>query len=272
MGCANINVCDGFGFSPVFIAAQRNSVDCLRMLVAASADVNKCRDDTKVSPVYIAAFENNVNCLRILIDASANVHSCRDSGESPVFISVFKNSVGCLRMLIDSSADINQRNARGVGPVYAAVWSNSSDCLRLLIRHSADLRTADGRRPLLQEAVDKGNTANVCVLLQAGCSPTNLNLAPASGEVQFPFEHRLHHWRPDLHFHCRDATLVGVILHALNCDYFTPGFVPGDVFFEILTFFTGAWRPNAEAGCVDVTHAHNYYDFPLWHIFASLLF
>eukprot|EP00746_Dinoflagellata_sp_MGD_P157565 gnl/MRDRNA2_/MRDRNA2_86244_c0_seq1.p1 gnl/MRDRNA2_/MRDRNA2_86244_c0~~gnl/MRDRNA2_/MRDRNA2_86244_c0_seq1.p1 ORF type:complete len:387 (-),score=63.20 gnl/MRDRNA2_/MRDRNA2_86244_c0_seq1:68-1165(-) len=62
------------GATAVYIAAERNSFDCLCLLVKARADVNITTHDG-ISPIQIAAELKNRECIELLAAQGADVHS-----------------------------------------------------------------------------------------------------------------------------------------------------------------------------------------------------
>jgi ankyrin repeat protein len=63
--------------TPLFIAAQKNRLDVLKMLIAAEADVNIARDVSGCTPLFIAAQKGHAGVVDLLIAAGANVNATR---------------------------------------------------------------------------------------------------------------------------------------------------------------------------------------------------
>ena len=69
---ADIDQTDGSEATPLFIAAQANSVDCVQLLVEHKADINRARKDG-TTPAYVAALKNSVEVLQLLLSAKADI-------------------------------------------------------------------------------------------------------------------------------------------------------------------------------------------------------
>ena len=71
------------------LAAASGQEECLKLLIAAGADVN-CLDDSMETPLHAAARKNYLNCLRKLISHGAII-SAKDIGGSTVELETSTN-------------------------------------------------------------------------------------------------------------------------------------------------------------------------------------
>jgi hypothetical protein len=109
----NKTVCttDYRGFSPAWAAAASGNADCLQLLLAAGADVNKCNEDG-VAPVCIAAQKGHVACLVHLLHARCDVHVLDKRGQSPMLVACLHGNAEVVSLLLAAGADASQRGTR----------------------------------------------------------------------------------------------------------------------------------------------------------------
>jgi ankyrin repeat protein len=79
------------------MAAQKGHAECLKLLLAAGGDVNKCNKNG-ASPIIIAAKNGDAECLKLLIGASADPRSSW-KGTSALDIARRKQHSECTRLL-----------------------------------------------------------------------------------------------------------------------------------------------------------------------------
>ena len=71
--------------SPVGVAAARNHVNVVRMLLSAKADVD-ATDPVGCTPIAYAARNGREHAVEVLLEARANVNRRTNSGRTPVFL------------------------------------------------------------------------------------------------------------------------------------------------------------------------------------------
>jgi ankyrin repeat protein len=81
----------------LYIASRNGHADCLKLLLAAGGDVNKCMNDG-ASPIFIAAQSGHADCLNLLLGAGADPRS-RFNGTSALDIARRKGHTACVRAL-----------------------------------------------------------------------------------------------------------------------------------------------------------------------------
>mmetsp|Transcript_12923 Transcript_12923/g.25245 ORF Transcript_12923/g.25245 Transcript_12923/m.25245 type:complete len:327 (-) Transcript_12923:455-1435(-) len=120
------------GVTPCFIAAQQGHLSCLKILIAARANVDQPTNGG-VTPVCIAAAEGYDECLQALIDAGANVNTVTAGGVTPVYIAAQKGKASCLRVLANASANCNTPTNDGSSAMFIAAHEGHLDCVRELL-------------------------------------------------------------------------------------------------------------------------------------------
>jgi hypothetical protein len=66
------------GASALWIAACNGHSDCVQILIAANADLDKESSDHQMTPVYMASQNGHLACLQALVNARANLSKCEE--------------------------------------------------------------------------------------------------------------------------------------------------------------------------------------------------
>src|SRR5499426_2435582 len=121
---------------PLVEAAARGSVQGVRDLIAAGADLNQ-RDENGITALIISAYAGNVEIVRLLLALKANPNVANNDGETALHTS--------------------------------AAHANSDEIVPLLIAAGGKIEKADkwGRTPLLVQAL-MGRIGGIKALLAAG--------------------------------------------------------------------------------------------------------
>jgi len=126
----------------LLIAAAMNSVDALKELIKAGANIEA--ENQFGSPLLVATANNHVNAMKELISAGANIErGDLIFGRTPLFIAAANNSVDALKELIKAGANIESVDMFGRTPLARAAERNCLDALKQLISAGANIETVD---------------------------------------------------------------------------------------------------------------------------------
>lgn len=122
---------------PLFRAAESGSVECIRLLLDAGADV-RTRDSSKRTAMY---FAGSVEIVRALMQAGLPLEDADEYGWSPL-VNAFSDGPSAehrVRALIEAGANLNATHDRGYTVFMSAVGSGRYPVLlRLLVAAGAD--------------------------------------------------------------------------------------------------------------------------------------
>jgi ankyrin repeat protein len=104
---SDVNVKDQRESTPLMYAAAYGSIDAMKLLVEAGADVN-AKNTFDVTALMWCA--NDLAKVRLLVEKGANVNARSKQGRTPLLIAAAhdRNSA-VVKLLIDKSADITSR-------------------------------------------------------------------------------------------------------------------------------------------------------------------
>jgi ankyrin repeat protein len=97
-------------------------------------------------PLIIAAYKNQVECVQILLNNGANINQSSPEGTAIVG-TCFKNNVPLTKLLLENGASPNEKGNGGYTPLIFAVQHGNKELVELLLQHNAltDLVDDTGR-------------------------------------------------------------------------------------------------------------------------------
>jgi ankyrin repeat protein len=132
-------------------AAEAGTLEDVRKLIEAGADVNMVTDDQRRrSPLHAALERRDLAMVEYLLDRGADLVG-RGSGYSMLFVAAtHRYSVEMTDLLLRHGADPNATDRHGSTPLFSVAASRWFDVLEALIRGGADVnfRDPDGSTPL----------------------------------------------------------------------------------------------------------------------------
>ena len=159
-------------------AIRNDDLQTLRGLVKAST-VNS-KDQRESTPLMYAAAYGSVDAMKMLIDAGADVNA-KNSFDATALMWC-ANDMAKVRLLIDKGANVNARSKQGRTPLMiASAGDGASQIVKLLIEKGADISVKDkSNSTALLEAVDANDNATIRLLIEKGA---DLNARNKSGDT-----------------------------------------------------------------------------------------
>jgi ankyrin repeat protein len=187
------------------IAYSRGSIESLKLLIAAGADVNGW--DYEKQPLSLFTYSGDIASMKLLLEANADVNGRRHAEIFPLYYAARLGNLEMANFLISAGADVTIRNSTNLTCLHAVVlscipgeWTRSEeyykgvhdllplyaeklnktpcDCpgvFNALVDAKADInaRGPDGMTPL-HTATLKKNIEAVNALLAAGADPNDV--------------------------------------------------------------------------------------------------
>ncbi|MBL7670223.1 MAG: ankyrin repeat domain-containing protein [Bdellovibrionaceae bacterium] len=180
-----INKWDDAYLYPLMRAAQHNSLDVVKVLVGAGADVNAIlafeRNMGGVmvkgdSALWFAARFNSVDVVEFLLASGAR-------GGQSALVQAGYRSWEIVKLFLDAGLDVNKQDEHGQSVLYTATrrpFDKESEAVILgLIKAGADVNqsTPANSQTALMNAAEKGSTSLIKLLLKAGANKNAENFA-----------------------------------------------------------------------------------------------
>lgn len=132
-------VMDG-GMTALHCAAETASVDTMRVLVRAGADVAAVSEGGRTA-LHHAAARGSLDMITALVDVGANIEAPRDDGRTALHSAVQMSTVDAARVLLEVGANLYAKGHDGKTPLDLAVQSNNSDMMEVRRRAQHDRST-----------------------------------------------------------------------------------------------------------------------------------
>ena len=86
------------GTTPIYVAAQENHIEVVKLLMYSTNNPNEpCNDGT--TPIFMAAYENHIEIVKLLMNTTENPNQARNDGATPLSIATQKNHLEIVQLL-----------------------------------------------------------------------------------------------------------------------------------------------------------------------------
>ena len=171
--------------TPLVKACRRKSLEIVRLLVEAGADVNGLEKDRRVndrgevhwflqSPLEKVVGED-LEIVRYLISKGAKVNEKLTDGRTVIFLPAYEGDLETLEVLVAAGADVNVVDDIGYTPLKHAVMGRKPEAIRLLVAKGAKVNQAPTKvnvgETALHVAIASGFPDIVQLLLELKANP-----------------------------------------------------------------------------------------------------
>jgi len=154
--------------SPLHYAALNSHIEVVKLLIENGADVHtKIKDD--YPPLYWAAENDHLEIVKLLIEKGADLDAESKYGNSTLCLAIEKGHLAIVKLLIEKGADIHVKNKHGYTPLCLAAQNGHLEIVELLIEKGSDIHVKNGNSntPLCL-AAQKGHSKIVKLLIEKG--------------------------------------------------------------------------------------------------------
>jgi uncharacterized protein len=121
----------------VYAAAKRADVAALRAALDSGASTTWADAHNACTPLHWAAHEGSSDCVRLLLAAGADVAARALDGCTPLHSAAAQGHAACCRLLMEGGAAVDAADADGDTPLRLAMTRGHADCANLLLSRGA---------------------------------------------------------------------------------------------------------------------------------------
>lgn len=153
---AEINKCDGKGWTSLHYAVFSGHVSLIKRFLAKFSDVNSLRDKQQRTLLHLAAMHSEKEPTEILLNAGAEINAKDEKDYTPLHnavekaVSQNKENNSVVKTLLEKGANPNIQTSNGDTPLHIATRSQKGFLIQLLLEHNADCEILNnkGEAPL----------------------------------------------------------------------------------------------------------------------------
>ena len=163
----NPDLRDARGSTPLMHAAAIGSIDAMRLLIKAGADVN-AKNGLDTSVLVWGALDKQK--AKLLLDAGAKVNAATKLGRTPLLMAAGRpGSAETVRLMLAKGADTTAADVRGNTALLEAARVNDMEMIRLLAEKKVDINAGDfAGITALGHAASHSNLEAIQLLLRKG--------------------------------------------------------------------------------------------------------
>ena len=164
---SDVNLKDQKESTPLLYAAAFGSVDAVKILLDAGADVN-AKNALLVSPLLWCA--GDLEKVRLLVSKGADVNARSKQGQTPLLIAASHDGASeIVKLLLDKGADASARGFMNSTTLLSATYANDTAIVKLLLEKNVDINAKDVTgNTALMNAASYGNVEVTRMLLAKG--------------------------------------------------------------------------------------------------------
>lgn len=193
----SVDILDEYGRTPLMTAAEYGREEIVRLLLDHGADVN-ARSENGVTPLLYASGKEatSIECLKLLLNAGANVNAATNiTGSTPLIRAVGTGKTEAIKLLIAYGAAVNSQTNNGTTALMRVYdLPDKSNNLRLLLEAKADINIRDNQGfTALMRAIFYGRLAQAITLIEHGA---NVNMVSKYGDTALSIAKEVNHGKP----------------------------------------------------------------------------
>jgi ankyrin repeat protein len=150
-------------------AAKHGRVEACQILIKHGANVNGTERQKQLSPLAAAVSANSLEIVKLLLAAGASANDESDARTPAIVWAAWGKDIKILELLIKSKADVNAPDFDGTRALHIAAQLGWDEAIRTLVAAGANLEATDNQgQTALHLAAQSGATGAIRILLKAG--------------------------------------------------------------------------------------------------------
>ncbi|HEV8037632.1 MAG TPA: ankyrin repeat domain-containing protein [Bryobacteraceae bacterium] len=178
----DVNTKDQHESTPLMYAAAYGSLDAMRLLLGAGANVNAKNAFDTTALLWCAG---DLAKVRLLVEKGANINARSKQGRTPLIIAAAQDGNSeTVKLLLEKGADVSARTQSENSALHVAAEANDTESVRLLLSRGVEINAKNrfGDTALMYAAA-LGNIESMKLLLAKGADVNVVDL-PDGGRVK----------------------------------------------------------------------------------------
>jgi len=139
---ADINVTDGYGHTPLMIAAGYGKYDTVRYLVEQGADIH-LKNIKGYNALLISSKYGQFQIVKYLIEKGANLYEKNNKGDNAFLLCLRHDDINMVKFFLEKGVDINEKDNKGYNAVMLSAYFGYLDLTEYLIENNINLYEKD---------------------------------------------------------------------------------------------------------------------------------
>ncbi len=140
----------------LYKASGKGNINEVRKLIELGAPVNYTSPNTNNgTPLYISAQTNQIEILKLLLTAGADVNKQNGDGRTPIFTASASGHMGILiKLLATMRVDVNIPDNNGATPLIVASLNGNTKIVTILLGYGGDVNATLNGKTALHLAIE----------------------------------------------------------------------------------------------------------------------
>ncbi|MCJ1264939.1 hypothetical protein MMC22_004814 [Lobaria immixta] len=163
-------------------AAEYGQVEAvLRLLDDHGVDIDAAEENSILTALHYASMNDHLEVAQVLLERGANPSKADCFGRTALHYCLDRKRCRCLSYFLKKGLDVTVTDKENLTVWHLAVLGNNIEALKILVSHVASEKPTielkgSKKRPLISCASQRGSAEAVSLLLDAGCSASDLDL------------------------------------------------------------------------------------------------
>jgi len=151
----DINATDGYGHTPLMIAAGYGRLKTVKYLIEHGADLH-AKNPKGYDALLLSSKYGYFKVAKYLIDHGADIHATNNKGDSAFLLSLRHDDLDIVKYFIEHGVDINQKDQKGYNAIMLSAFFGNLDIIKYLIENGIDMYQTDNEGLTVVDFAYKG--------------------------------------------------------------------------------------------------------------------
>ena len=142
LGSSIMSIEPNTGFLPIHAAAYLDDAEAIQLFIDLGSPKNaftRSKDSARATPMQVAAMRDSVNAIKVLIANGCDVGFHHPQDSPPLHVAVYAGSINATRALLDGGASVTSENHYGGLPIQIAAVRNNIEMIEMLVEYGANV-------------------------------------------------------------------------------------------------------------------------------------